>query len=323
MIKSLIIGAGQLGSRHLQGLLKFEKEQLIYVLDPSENSLNISKERAHEVENKHNLIYRNDWDELPTEFDLVIVATAANVRSKVVSKLLADFKVKNLILEKILFQDINSYSEISNLIKKTKTPTWVNHPRRMFKHYQEIKKIISQDEEKVSFQVYGGNWGLACNGLHFIDLFSFLSNSEVEHINFDGVEEVVESKRLNNIEFIGSIKGEFKNGSDFNISSINGSYADITVCVFAKSNRWIIQEGTAQKVIQLSVENNFNESITAFKNEFQSTLTTRIINDILTEEKTTLPTYDQASSSHIPFIKSALNTYTRITGIKTSIIPIT
>jgi predicted dehydrogenase len=323
MIKSLIIGAGQLGSRHLQGLLKFEKKQLIYVLDPSKNSLNISKERAQEVENKHKLIYRNNWDELPTEFDLVIVATGANVRSKIVSKLLIDFKVKNLILEKILFQDINSYSEISNLIKKTKTSTWVNHPRRMFNHYQEVKKIISQSEEKVSFQVYGGNWGLACNGLHFIDLFSFLSNSEVEHINFDGVEEVVDSKRLNNIEFMGSIKGEFKNGSDFNISSINGSYADITVCVFAKSNRWIIQEGTAQKVIHLSIENNFNESITTFKNEFQSTLTTRIINDILTEEKTTLPTYDQASSSHIPFIKSALNTYTRITGIKTSIIPIT
>lgn len=323
MIKSLIIGAGQLGSRHLQGLLKFEKEQLIYVLDPSENSLNISKERAQEVENKHNLIFTNVWDELPTEFDLVIVATGANVRSKVVSKLLTDFKVENLILEKILFQDINSYSEIRNLIKKTKTSTWVNHPRRMFNHYQEIKKIISQNEEKVSFQVYGGNWGLACNGLHFIDLFSFLSNSEVEHIDFGGVEEVVDSKRLNNIEFMGSIMGEFKNGSDFKISSINGSYADITVCVFTKSNRWIIQEGTAQKVIHLSFENNFNESITAFKNEFQSTLTTRIINDILTEEKTTLPTYDQASSSHIPFIKSALNTYTRITGIKTSIIPIT
>ena len=323
MLTNLIIGAGQLGSRHLQGLLKFEIEQLIYVLDPSENSLNISKERAQEVKNKHNLIFINDWDELPTEFDLVIVATGANVRSKVVTNLLTDFKVKNLILEKILFQDINSYSEISNLIKKTKTSTWVNHPRRMFNHYHKIKKIISQSEEKVSFQVYGGNWGLACNSLHFIDLFSFLSNSEVDHLNFDGVEEVVESKRLNNIEFIGSITGEFKNGSDFKISSINGSYADITVCVFTKSNRWIIQEGTAQKVIQLSVENNFNESITTFKNEFQSTLTTRIINDILTEEKITLPNYDEASSSHIPFIKSALNTYTRITGIKTSIIPIT
>ena len=323
MIKSMIIGAGQLGSRHLQGLLKSEVKQLIYILDPSENSLNISKERAQEVENNHNLIFINDWDELPTEFDLVIVATGANVRSKVVSKLLTDFKVKNLILEKILFQDINSYSQISNLIRKTKTSTWVNHPRRMFKHYQEIKKVISLSEENVRFQVYGGNWGLACNGLHFVDLFSFLSDSEVEHINFDGVNEIVDSKRVNNIEFIGSIKGEFKNKSDFYISSVDGLYSDITVCVFTKSNRWIIQEGAAQKVIHLDGGINFSETITTYDAEFQSTLTTRIINDILTKEKITLPNYDEASSSHIPFIKSALNTYSRITGIKTSIIPIT
>ena len=323
MNRVAIIGAGQLGSRHLQGLLKSKSEQVIYVLDPSESSLKISRNRAQEIKNNHNLLFITDWNKLPNYLDLVIVSTGANVRSKVVSKLLTDFKVKNLILEKVLFQDLKSYSEINNLINKTKTPTWVNHPRRMFNHYQEIKKIISQDEEKVSFQVYGGNWGLACNGLHFIDLFSFLSNSEVKHINFNGVEEIVDSKRLNNIEFIGSITGEFKNGSDFSISSLNGSISDTTVCVFTKSNRWIIQEGVAQKVIHLSNENNFNETITTFESEFQSSLTTIILNDLLAKQELDLPTYNQACSSHIPFIKSALNAYTRITGINTSIIPIT
>ena len=33
MFKNLIIGAGQQGSRHLQGLLKFNREQIIYVLN--------------------------------------------------------------------------------------------------------------------------------------------------------------------------------------------------------------------------------------------------------------------------------------------------
>ena len=323
MIKSLIIGAGQLGSRHLQGLLKFEMKQLIYVMDPSEKSLDIAKERVREVKNNHNLIYLNDWAQLPNDFDLVIVATGAKVRSSVVIKLLMDFKVKNLVLEKILFQDVNSYAEISELIRRTKTSTWVNHPRRMFKHYQEIKRVISLSEENVCFQVYGGNWGLACNGLHFVDLFSFLSDSEVDHINFDGVNEIVDSKRVNNIEFIGSIKGGFKNKSDFYISSIDGLYSDITVCVFTKSNRWIIQEGAAQKVIHLDGEINFSETITTYDAEFQSSLTTRIIRDLLFKEKSTLPTYDEASSSHIPFIESAIHTYTRITGKKTSNIPIT
>ena len=142
-------------------------------------------------------------------------------------------------------------------------------------------------------------------------------------VGIDQVEKVVDSKRLNNIEFIGSIKGEFKNGSDFSISTLNGSISDLTVCVFTKSNRWIIQEGVAQKVIHLSNENNFNETITTFESEFQSSLTTIILNDLLAEQELDLPTYNQACSSHIPFIKSALNAYTRITGINTSIIPIT
>ncbi|MDA7855552.1 Gfo/Idh/MocA family oxidoreductase [Cyclobacteriaceae bacterium] len=323
MITNLIIGAGQLGSRHLQGLLKFNMEQVIYVLDPSENSLNISKERAQDVENKHNLIFINDWDKIPSEFDLVIIATGANVRSKVVMKLLTNFKVKNLILEKVLFQDLSSYSEIANIIKETSTSTWVNHARRMFDHYQKIKSIIAQNEERVSLQVYGGNWGLACNGLHFIDLVCFLSNSEIEKIDFDGVEEVIDSKRFNNIEFTGSIKGKLKNRSDFSIFSLSGHSADITVCIFTKSNRWLVQEGGSPKVIHLPEGNNFNEIITPFVNEYQSNLTTKIINDILVDGNTSLPTYDEASSSHVPFINGALNTYIKLTGIKTSICPIT
>ena len=86
MFRNLIIGAGQLGSRHLQGLLKFDKEQIIYVLDTSVSSLDIAKERASEVESKHTIRYLTNWDSIPSELDLVIVATGASVRSKVVNR---------------------------------------------------------------------------------------------------------------------------------------------------------------------------------------------------------------------------------------------
>ena len=324
MIKNLIIGAGELGSRHLQGLLKFDKKQIIYVLDTSKSSLNIAKERASEIEFEHTIKYITDWDNIPSELDLVIVATGASVRSKVVTKLLTICNVKNLVLEKILFQDVESYSGIRELITNTNTATLVNHPRRMFKHYKEIKNVITESDENVSFQVFGGNWDLACNALHFIDLFSFLSQSEVKSIDFEGIDNnIIKSKRLNCIEFTGTLKGVLKNGNDFNICSLEGDYEDITISVLTKSNRWIIQEGSAQKIIHLSKENNFNENITPFINEFQSNLTTRIINDLLVEGKTTLPSYDDACSSHIPFIKGALIRYSEITGINTNICPIT
>jgi len=104
MIKNLIVGAGQLGSRHLQGMLKYnESTQIIYVIDPSLEALNISKSRAAEIDHNHQLFFQQDWNNLPEIFNVVIVATNADVREKVINQLLSNFKVKYLVLEKVLF----------------------------------------------------------------------------------------------------------------------------------------------------------------------------------------------------------------------------
>ncbi|MDC1317214.1 Gfo/Idh/MocA family oxidoreductase [Flavobacteriaceae bacterium] len=324
MYKNAIIGAGQLGSRHLQGLLKFKYKQTIYVLDPSKDSLKLSSERSKEIDNNHDINFTTSWSDLPLDLDLVIVATGANVRSEIVKKLLKNYLVKNLILEKILFQDLKSYSEIGELIKITKTPTWVNHSRRMFSHYNEIKNIIQKSEEKISLKVFGGNWGLACNSLHFIDLFSFLSLSNVINIDPDLIDNtLLKSKRKNHIEFTGTIRGRDEKGNIFQLSSMDGDQVDITICIFTKSHRWIVQEGHAQKIIYFSKEEDFNLNIKSFETEFQSTLTTRIATDLLIDRESNLTTFQEACLSHIPFLKSSLEVYTKISGINTLVCPIT
>lgn len=320
----LIIGAGQLGSRHLQGLLKLKGSLSIYVLDPSLESLEISKKRAKEIENNHKIQFIESWDIVPEKIDFVIISTGANVRAKIVHLLLNTYKVGNLILEKILFQDIESYEKISKLIKNTKTPTWVNHPRRMMSHYKQIKKEIRIANENVLFHVVGGNWGLACNSLHFIDLCYFLTDEVVEEIDFDWVDKRIhKSKRENNIEFTGSVKGKMKNNNCFTITSFHKETSDISINISSASQRWIVQEGKAQKITYLSKENNFNEVVTTFTTDFQSNLTTKIVNDIFEFGKCDLPTYEEASISHIPFIKCSLKKYIEITGVKTNICPIT
>lgn len=324
MKTNLIIGAGQLGSRHLQGILKLEIEQTIYVVDPSIESLNVAKTRANEITHQHSIYYLSSWDELPKQFDLVIVATGANVRAKVITQLLNGFSVKNLVLEKVLFQDLESYNTIELLLKKTKTPTWVNHARRMANYYDQIKTIISGTKEKVSFNIIGGNWGLACNALHFIDLCAFLSSSSVESLDMEWVDQtVLESKRKGCIEFTGSLRGTLKNGNNFIITSLNDELSDVTVSISSNSNRWIVQEAGAQKIIHLSKENGFNEIVTKFTTEFQSVLTERIAQDIFDKGYCNLPTYEEACESHIPFIEATLKKYTEISGVKTNICPIT
>lgn len=322
--RNLIIGAGQLGSRHLQGLLKSAQKQAIYVLDPSKKSLEISATRANEIIHSHPVNYVSNWNKLPKEFNLVIVATAANVRQKVVAQLLEGFKVDYLVLEKILFQDLKSYKKIGDLLKKTKTKTWVNHPRRMFKHYKTIKKKLSKSKEKIIFQVVGGNWGLACNSLHFIDLCSFLTGKRVNEIDFEWVDNKIhESKRKNNIEFTGSVKGRMNDNSSFIITSFNKELSDVSIYISSASQRWSIHEGKAQKISYRSKENNFNEVITNIKTEFQSTLTTTLANEIFESGDCNLPSFEDACASHIPFINASVKKYIEITGADTNICPIT
>ena len=320
----VIIGAGELGSRHLQGLLKVTSPIDVYVLDPSSNSLEIAKKRADEISHSHSLKYSSDWNDLPKEIYLVILATGANVREKVVTQLLEGFKVFNLVLEKILFQNLESYTKIEALIKKTNTPTWVNHPRRMMQHYQQIRNEIIKSGESIVFNVVGGNWGLACNGLHFIDLCSFLSGQPVQELDFNWLDnEIHESKRANYIEFTGSLKGKMKGNSNFVITSFNGDAADITVTIVTKTQRWIVQEGRAQKIFYLSKEKDYNEVITSFTTEYQSSLTTSLVNDLFKSSQCNLPSYEEACASHIPFIEASLKKYNELTGENTKICPIT
>jgi Trk K+ transport system NAD-binding subunit len=324
MVKSLIIGAGQLGSRHLQGLLKSVHKQVIYILDPSKDSLETAETRANEINHSHSVNYVTDWNRLPKEFNLVIVATGANVRGEVATRLLKEYQVNNLVLEKILFQDLDSYNQVGALIETTQTKTWINHPRRMFPHYQKIKEELFKSQQEVIFQIVGGNWGLACNSLHYIDLCSFLTGKGVKEINFDWVDyKIHKSKRKNNIEFTGSVKGAMNDNSRFIITSFDKELSDVSLNISSVSQRWRIQEGKVQKMGYLSIENSFNEVITNITTEFQSTLTTIIANNILESGDCNLPSYKDACASHLPFIEAAIKKYNEITGINTNICPIT
>lgn len=321
---NLIIGAGQLGSRHLQGLIKIVNSQKIYVLDPSAESLEIAKQRANEIEHSAEIVYLTSWDDLPNAFDLVIVATGAAVRATIVKKLLASYKVKNLILEKILFQDLQSYDDISNLLQDINTPTWVNHGRRLFSHYNNIKNAIAKTGETAVFNVVGSDWGLACNALHFIDLCAFVTGSRVKELDLEWLDNKIhQSKRANNIEFTGTVKGIMENKSVFTITSLEEAFGGISVIISTASNRWIVQEGKEQNMIHMSSADGFEPHIIPFTGEFQSSSTTKIAQSIFDNQNVLIPSYEEACSSHIPFIEAAIEKYNYLSSNNTTTCPIT
>ena len=223
-----IIGAGQLGSRHLQGLKRASLPLSITVLDSSQDSLKIAQERYEAVSaiGEKCVKFSKDINQLPSEVDLVIVATGSKPRAAIVKSLLNVSKVKNLVLEKVLFPRLLDYEEISILLKENNVNTWVNCPRRMLGSYQQILQLIDRSKP-IMMKKGGENWGLCCNGIHFVDIFMYLTGEEDFSVDTSKLNiEIVESKRPGYIEMTGELTIITSNGNKLTLVSENNYSGD-------------------------------------------------------------------------------------------------
>src|SRR3989344_6175531 len=179
MKKVVIIGAGNIGSRHLQALRAVKIPLEIIVIDPAQNSLDLSKERYQAVpkgKNEHKISF---FTEIPNNLkpvDLGIIATCSDVRAEMTRKLLAKAKVRYLILEKLLFDQKEDYKSIGPLLKKNKVKTWVNCPMRMMLFYNKIQPQFYK--RKISYHSIWGGVGLITIAIHYLDHMVFMTGSD-------------------------------------------------------------------------------------------------------------------------------------------------
>ncbi|HLD72408.1 MAG TPA: Gfo/Idh/MocA family oxidoreductase [Candidatus Nanoarchaeia archaeon] len=312
----LLIGAGQIGSRHLQALAKIDFPISILVIDPSEDSLRRSKERYEEITSNGKVItikFSQNMDFLPSEVDLCIVATATNVRAKVIKEIMTHRKIKYFLLEKVLFQSLAEYKEISALFKANRTKAWVNCPRRIMPFYQGLKDIFSKD--KIIFlTVSGGNWGLGSNLIHYLDYFSYLvgkSNFKLKRFTLD--QRVFPSKRAGFNELSGSFFAGNPGGSQMILFSNPDSYAP-TIETIQCNSAYVIIDDRNKKVIIAREENNWQPETRDFIIPFQSDLTQQVVKEILTTGTCGLTYFSESSRLHQFFLKELIKHQKRING---------
>lgn len=310
MFKVAIIGAGELGSRHLQGLVKSSLLLSIEILDNNKNSLEKAKKRAEEMHYNRNIIslkYITKIEQISCEIDLCIIATTANVRLEVLKNLISNIKVKNLILEKILFQKLSDFEAASDLLSKNKINTWVNCPRRLFPVYKDIKKLI-RPNEKLTFTVIGGDWGLACNSIHFIDLLCFLNSNEEFEFQPSPFMEIVESKRKDYLELVGTLVGYQSNGSDIVLHSRKDNSTGLKIQILSKSYFWEVDEIKGEAYIS---SNNYSldKEYSNFSIPYQSELTHLVCEDILLNGRSSLPSWETSVVLHKHLLTKLLEVF--------------
>ncbi|MCV0393571.1 MAG: Gfo/Idh/MocA family oxidoreductase [Nitrosopumilus sp.] len=317
--KILLVGCGNIGSRHLQSLTKLPYETEITIVEPNKNSQIIAKKRLEEMTfNGSNFVFKwkTSLDKLKPS-DLVIVATPSNERVNLLKNLLENGH-STFLIEKMVCQSKKEYQFIQKLIKKSKAKCWVNTSRRYYESYKSIKKIFSK---KTNLIVTGGNVGLGSNAIHYIDLFCWFNDTIDIQLNGDFLfEKIFPSKRGNHFsEFAGVIIGKNLKNSSLYLNFSDLKNFPVTVRLFDKENDLFIDE-TNQKILSY----HGNSKITRnFKIDPQSDLTVKMASDILKNNKCDLPTIDESYFTHKELFRIFNNHIEKITNEKKEKCPIT
>jgi len=313
----LLCGAGQIGSRHLQGLGRCNVPLRVYIHDIHKDSLALSKYRWEEAgsqEQPHELSFHTSLGSMPQDADIVIVATAADVRADVVAKISNSTKVKHWVLEKVLTQGEADIDLVLSIIQ-TDSKAWVNIPRRIMPWYQEIQSRLGL-KQPLTLNIQGGAWGLACNSVHFLDLCAWWTGEKLSRIDSTQLDPIwFESKRPGFWEINGTLKAYYSGGSKAILNATNGANS-ISIDVSDGEQSWTINEvnGIAQKSDGIVIKG---------KPLYQSEMTGPLVESILKTGRCDLPTMREASDVHRIFIQTLVKHWKQAGHPDAAYVPIT
>lgn len=318
-----IIGAGQLGSRHLQSLALLDKELFeIFVFDTQQSSLEVARQRYSDVskENSPAISVSDNFNDIPKSLYAVIVATGSVVRRKVVENLIQQSEIEFLILEKFLFTTLEDYAVIGALLEEKKIKTYVNTPRRTFDFYRAIASVLTFP---CQVEVAGSQWGLGCNAIHFLDLFYYLNQSTAIEVISNMDKEIIPSKREGYIEFTGSFIVKDEKNNTCQITSFKEGNLPVIITITDSKGKWTIHEG-AGELIYFGAENGkYSYQKETIKLPFQSESTSKIIMDILATGDCKITPYKDSSYLHKELLTKYLEQYSAFLNQKVDSCPIT
>jgi len=232
--------------------------------------------------------------------------------------LTAQCSVKNLLLEKILFPSFAEYEEAGDIIKKKGIKTWVNCTMRMNDFYRSVKEKIKGN---FSLSISGNSWGLACNGIHYLDYFAFIGGGSEFKLT-ESISNQMESKRKGYIEFEGSIKGFDDKGNYFEMTSIENPSLQIIFTFHGDGVVYIIEDVHGNAFLK-SAETGGEWKQEKFRIAFQSEMSGLLAESILESGTCTLTTYEEALKIHKAFLQPFINYMQKSSKEKITVCPIT
>lgn len=301
MLQIALIGAGQLGSRHLQALALLDRATRITVVDPTESSLATAKERFAQIrQDKVEAAFTRDFGALPESLDAAVVATGANVRRDAIEALLRRSKVKVALLEKVLFQKVEDYVAVGALLEKAGTRAWVNCAQRLWPFFRDLRPR-TLGKSNVHIGVTGAQWGLGCNAIHNLDLLAFMTGAGDCRVESGLDAGSIPSKRAGFIEFTGTLYAFGERGSRVVQTSFREGSAPFAFELQCEAFHatWDVAAESMRIADSVGGWKWREEKMSPL---YQSKLTQLVLAEMLEKGSSVLPTYAESAALHLKML---------------------
>lgn len=220
-----VIGCGQLGRRHIQGLGISKSEIKVHIYDNTQDSIQTCKtfinDIAHEIGNLQIEFYETKelLGKAISCFNLVIISTTASDRPIHLKSLCNSINSKAWLLEKPICQSSDELDELIDLTKDMNI--WVNHPWRFMPMHHNLKSNYLKDQI-IDITFSGPNIGIGCNISHFIDLVNFFTDEIPKFIDTSGLSNKWHNSKRNGFKEIdGTLVCKLSKGSKMRVISDN------------------------------------------------------------------------------------------------------
>lgn len=307
MFKNIcIIGVGNIGSRHLQGLAKISQPLSIQAIDPSSDSLALAKKRYEEVSThlKHKISYLQGLNQIKNPVDLAIIATGSNVRSAVTKQLLNLTSPKYIIFEKILFDKRPQYEEVAKLLSQKRCKAWVNCSMRTDPFYSGLKDTF--ENQPLTYLTHGSLNGLMSNAIHYIDHIAYLTGCYDFKTDTSQLDpKPIESKRKGFLELTGTLNIRFSDGSHGIFICYPSGNAPFTIEILSPKHRVIILVMENKSYITGS-DSNWKWQLKKTTLLYQSQMTNHVVLSLLKHGTCSLATFEVSAKLHLALFETIL-----------------
>jgi hypothetical protein len=238
----------------------------------------------------------------------VLVATTSLVRAAVVRETFERVTPRHLVLEKFLFPAVDEYAEVADLVTAAGTHAWVNTARRMWSGYTALRGQLDTDGPVSLRVVMRPELGVGSNAVHFVDLLTHLTGRASGDLDGAGLRPIENERRRGSVEFEGTVSGYNEAGDHFALSTLRGTVAPLLVHVTTAGQHVVVDEGN-RRLLRSEAGTDWRWEEAPFTFEFQSQLTGRLVEDLLSHDRCDLPTLADASTSHLSLLRAFLASY--------------